>query len=327
MLKKSNHFLFHAVLNELKSAHIQNQHLLVGVSGGLDSMSLLTVLLSLSRILQLQISVVHVHHGSEEKQQKLFQDKALELVQDFCIKNSLSFYANIPFSPSMKEGVGANEADLRAFRYQVFLEYFKKSKADFLALAHTAEDLLETQILRLIRGTGAEGIKAIHFKRGRLLRPFIGLSRTYIKSYIQEMGVNWCEDPTNQATDYSLRNWVRNKWFPALEAKRPGSLKAMARSLNLLANVVDKNQRTSKQMTKNLIKKGALRRDRLLAFPVWTRQEILAHYLREQGISDYSLGHIKEILRQLQRKQKNFQFCLLGKTWQVNTYWLTYTSG
>ena len=366
-MKKSNHFLFHAVLQKLKDFCIRDKHLLVGVSGGLDSMTLLAVLLSLSRILKLKISVVYVHHGSAHKKQKAFQNRALKTVQNLCRQNNLVFYSNavkvpppvsptggtrsvtsftkLPSSPVSPTGGTRlnggnrpddrtcpagntcpspygpkNEAQMRTFRYQVFLKYFKKSQADFLVLAHTAEDLLETQILRLIRGTGAQGIKAMRLKRGPLLRPFIELSRTQIKNYAQHVNLKWCEDPSNQSTEYSLRNWLRQEWLPCLEKKRPGSLKAMARSLNLLAYCVHKNQIQIKQTAKALITEGTLRRDRLLTFPVSTRQKIVAYYLKEQGIKNYSSNHIKELLKNLERKQKNFQFFLLQKTWKVSAH-------
>ena len=334
--------MFHAVLKSFRAYRIQGQHLLVGVSGGLDSMTLLFVLLSVSSILGLKISVVYVHHGSKDKKQRAFQDRALRLVRGFCQKNHLPFYSNgltqrggpkFYFHQDkhlfFDKGTLAdahlnmkNEAELRAYRYQIFLKYFKESQADFLALAHTAEDLLETQLLRLIRGTGSVGIKAMCFKRGRLLRPLIGLSRQQLRDYALKTQVKWCEDPTNRSTDFSLRNWIRHKWLPLLEKRQPGSLKAMARSLNLLAYSVKPNQIKMQQKAQSLIKEGVLKRDKLLALPLPARQGILAYYLKQQGLRNYSLGHVKEILKQLERKQKNFQFFLLGKTWTVSSRYL-----
>ena len=366
-------------------ANIRDKHLLVGVSGGLDSMTLLTLLLSLSRILKLKLSVVYVHHGSTDKKQKAFQDKALILVKNFCLKNQLGFYSNglyrshlkIPYielngpryfdvSATEKHVLGPdrgsytlgitpqtgkkkqldlkkqaqNEAKMRAFRYHVFLKYFKKSQAHFLALAHTAEDLLETRLLRLIRGTGDKGLKAMCFKRGQILRPFIHINRSHILDFanyqnsshsdlpatpVKTLSYTWCEDPTNQSTQYSLRNWLRKEWLPALEKRSPGGLKAMGRSLHLLTYYAEENQVKTKQIAKALIKNGALKRDQLLTLPLWTKQKILAYYLREQGIKNYSLNHIKELLKQLERKQKKFQFSLLKKTWKIQDRWLTYT--
>ena len=378
MLKKSNHFLFHAMLKSFRAYHLQGKHLLVGVSGGLDSMTLLSVLLSLRSILKLKLSVVYVHHGSKDKKQRVFQDQALKMVQGFCHKNHLPFYFNplcgskltdksgttyffshkarskkmvAPFNPlcgskltdksgttyffshkarSKKMvapfnplcGSKLNEASMRAYRYQVFLKYFRKSQADFLTLAHTADDLLETQLLRLIRGTGPIGIGAMRFKRGCLLRPLIDIRRQKLKDYALKNQLTWCEDPSNQSTKDHLRNWIRQKWLPLLEKKQPGALKTMARSLNLLAYSVGPNQIQIQQLAKTLIKEGALKRDKWLVLPLSTRQKILAYYLKEQGMRNYSLGHIKEILKQLERKQKNFQFFLLGKTWAVSPRFL-----
>ena len=320
--KKSNHFLFHAVLKSLRASRIQNQHLLIGVSGGLDSMTLLHVLRALGHILKLKLSVVHVHHGSENKNQRAFQNKALKTVQNFCRQNHLPFYSNGP-SPtplSLK-----NSADMRFFRYQVFLKYFKKSSAHWMVLAHTADDLLETRLLRLIRGTGPMGIRAMHLKRGRLLRPLIGSHRWQLKDYALKEQVKWCEDPSNKSEEYSLRNWIRHKWLTGLEEKRPGAVQALSRSLALMADFTD-----TKLWLDNFIKKKphallegqALRRDRLLTFPSRDQAKIMAYYLKERGCWHYSLGHIKEMIKQLARKQKNFSFVLLGKTWAVSARFL-----
>ncbi len=328
-MKKSNHFLFHAVLKSLRACRIQNQHLLVGVSGGLDSMTLLHVLWSLGRPLKLKLSVVHVHHGSEDKKQRAFQDKALKLVQSFCRKNHLPFYSNSPSKggdrrlTALPQGPKPkSSADLRAFRYQVFLKYFKQSKAHWMVLAHTADDLLETRLLRLIRGTGPWGLKAMQFKRGRLLRPLIENSRSQIKDYALKTRLKWCEDPSNKSTEKSLRNWIRHKWLTELSAKKPGALKALSRSLSLLAHSKELSLlpplSDPTQKPGGLVEGPALRRDRLLKLLPEDQAKIMACYLRRKGCWRYNLGHIKEILKQLARKQKNFSFFLLGKKWTVS---------
>ena len=88
---KSKHFLFHYLVgNNFPTDEWKSKHLLVAISGGVDSMSLLSILLELKRVLSFKLSVVHVHHGSTDKKQKAFQDKAVETIREFLLKNSFS---------------------------------------------------------------------------------------------------------------------------------------------------------------------------------------------------------------------------------------------
>lgn len=329
VVQKSKHFLFHYLHRQFQTAHLEDRHLLVGVSGGMDSMTLLSVLLEIKKVLNLTISVGHVHHGSENKVQRDFQNKSARMVKKFCEKKNIKFYCNKELeekksSASVFSNPKQNEADMRKYRYKLLAQFIKESKADYLALAHTADDLLETRLIRLIRGTGEQGLKSMSFKNKNRIRPFILLSRSQIKDYAEKRKLNWCEDPSNRSKEYSFRNWIRREWLPLLEKKRPGSLKAMARSLELMTQVVDEHQKNREVVYKSLIKNHSLRRDALLAFSKNAdKKKILAYYMKEQGFKNYSSSHIMELLKHLHRPQKHFTLSLLGKTWTVSPLWLS----
>ena len=329
VVQKSKHFLFHYLQRQFQIVDLRNSHLLVGVSGGVDSMTLLSVLLEMRKVLNLTVSVGHVHHGSEDKPQSDFQNQSARTVKSFCKKNNIKFYCNKMIdekkhSSDAFSGAKQNEADMRKFRYKLLVQFVEKSKADYLALAHTADDLLETRLIRLIRGTGEQGLKSMSFKNKRMIRPFILLSRSQIKSYAEKRKLNWCEDPSNKSKEYSFRNWIRCEWLPMLEKKRPGSLKAMARSLELMTQIAGDHQKNREVVYKSLIKNRSLRRDALLAFSKNAdKKKILAYYMKEQGFKDYSSSHIVELLKHLHRPQKHFTLSLLGKTWTVSPLWLS----
>ena len=317
--KKSGDMLFHFLLNRFRLEGVKNKHLLIAVSGGVDSVSLLALLLELKDALQLQLSVVHVHHHSRQKQQKIFQDKAIKMVQNLCQQNNICFYSNLSsFTADTKKQitklntvVHSSEAELRRYRYQIFKDIFKKSKADYLVLAHTANDLLETRLIRLIRGTGTQGLPAMVFKKGVLLRPFLSITRQQLTNYIKRRKWSWCEDPSNQLNQHSLRNWIRQSWLPLLEQKRPGSIKSFARSLELIAQ-----QRRSSHL-ESAAAESRLRIDFLLELSYPDRQRVLAGYMRRQGLKNYSLSHIQELMKRLDSPQKTAIFFLLGKKWKI----------
>lgn len=334
---KSKHFLFHHLLQQFQSIELKDCHLLVCVSGGVDSMVLLSVLLEVKRVLNLMISAVHVHHGAEKKEQKKFQDQAAVTVKKFCVENSIKCYGNEAVC-SVNGGLllqkkrnhsnvffnsCGNEAEMRKYRYRIFSDCIKKSKADYLVLAHTADDLLETRLIRLIRGTGEQGLMAMSFRSDILIRPFIHISRSQIVDYARQRKLKWCEDPSNQAAEYSFRNWIRHEWLPQLEKKRPGSVEAISRSLNLIARTASNDQQRIRKICQSLIKNQSLRRDFISTFSLADKKKILAYYIKKRGLKNYRASHILELLKQMNRLQKNFTFSLLGETWKMGPHWLS----
>ena len=311
--KKQNQ-IFHKVLKSLSAGLITNKHLLVAVSGGMDSMSLLNLLLELKNILKLKISTAHVHHGSLDTGQKSFQDKAFQTVKEFCQKQSVDFYPH-KLSPGLK----SSEAFLRDQRYSFFKKILQKKKIDYLVLAHTEDDLLETRLLRLIRGAGAQGVTAMQFKKNNLLRPFLECSRAEIRQYAKSNNITWCEDPSNKNLKI-LRNWIRRSWLKALEKRQPGAMKSLARSLKLTAGQSLKEEKTIEELYNLTVFGPVLSRKSLAFLPEEDKKKILARYMRKHGFKNYSSFHIQEFIKQMDRPQKQFSFLLLGKKWEAS-YW------
>ncbi len=337
---------------------LKNKRLLVAVSGGVDSMTLLSVLWEVKSVLNLHISVVHVHHGSTDKKQRQFQDRAIKTVQNFwhslvaCEKkqnNNIYICFTQPNSKHQKlkhlafnekkniqkleqkvvshsktrKSLPPSEAEMRKLRYQAFADILKKSKADYLILAHTEDDLLETRLIRLIRGTGEQGLKAMSFKKNKLIRPFIHINRSRIIDYAKKTKLKWSEDPTNQSLEYSFRNWIRREWLPILEKKRPGSVRTLSQSLNLVSQKAQNSQKRIKTICQGLIKTNSLRRDIISSFSLIDKKKILAYYIKQQGFKNYQASHILEMLKHINRAQKKFYFSLLGQTWKMNKEWLS----
>ena len=319
---KSQHYLFHYLLKSFRSAKIENSRLLCAVSGGIDSMSLLSLLLELKSSLNLKVSVVHVHHNSKEEKQKRFQDKAMNLVQTYCRNENIPFYVS-QAKGDISDLSLSSESQMRAYRYEVFSQVLKKSQSDFLVLAHTADDLLETRLIRLIRGTGDQGIMAMSFRKKNLLRPFINVNRSDIQDFAVKNKLQWEEDPSNRLYKDSLRNWIRHKWLKQLEKKRPGSLKTLSRSLEIMSKQAKNQQKRIKNIYQQISYKNSLHRDLLVKLSTPDIGKILAYYMFSQGLKNYSLSHVQELMKRLKSSKKKSTFYLLGKNWEINPQWIS----
>lgn len=172
----------------------------VGVSGGIDSMVLLDMM---SKDSTNEIIVAHVDHGVRS-------DSKLDLIlaKDAATKYGFSFE-----STSLNLGNEFSESGAREMRYEWLNEIKQLHKADAIATAHHQDDVIETIIINLIRGTGWRGLSAL--KSGAIVRPLIDTSKSQIIEYAIRHGINWHEDSTNEDVRY-LRNYVRLRFVQAM---------------------------------------------------------------------------------------------------------------
>src|SRR4051812_17485504 len=227
------------VWQSLKKNNIRDKSVLLAVSGGLDSMVLLNVLHRLVNSCGLTLHVAHVHHGSSSNSK--YRDDAFNFVRRSAKNLDLPFWSNLTATkqtpepnPGIDGASGESEASLRKFRFDVLEGIRARKHIDLIGLAHHRDDLLETRLLRLIRGVGPQGIQAMKLKQKHLLRPLLFVNRAHIEVYADEFAIEFLSDPSNKDVR-PLRNWLRHEWLPMLEAKRPGASETLSRSLGLLA--------------------------------------------------------------------------------------------
>ncbi len=205
------------MLSELPA---QGARVLVGVSGGADSVCLLFLLDELRREGLLSIHVLHVHHGIRGEE----ADADMAFVERLCVERKLPLSvvrADVP-KLATEWQLGLEEAGRRV-RYEAFAEYAQKVGADAVCVAHHRDDLAETVLFRLLRGTGVRGVSGIPacsypFANTKLplLRPLLRVSRAEIEAYLTQRGIPYCIDSTNADSAYT-RNYVRNVLIPACE--------------------------------------------------------------------------------------------------------------
>lgn len=188
--------------------------IVAGVSGGADSMLLLTLLLELRTRLALEIHVLHINHcirGSEA-------DSDEEFVRAYCEQRSVSFEAVRIDVPARARVSGRSEEEEgRAARYEAFIEAAGRFKANKIALAHHRDDLAETVLINLFRGTGLSGLKGIPASRRlsevTIIRPLLSMTKAEIVGMLRANGIAWVEDGTNYDNRY-VRNRIRNELMP-----------------------------------------------------------------------------------------------------------------
>ncbi len=188
------------------------EHIIVGVSGGADSVCVLLILHSLQRELDLKITAVHINH--------MIRTEAVDdekFVKDLCGKLSIpciSFKIDVKMI-AQREKKTLEEAGRKA-RYDIFYKTMKKYHADKIAVAHHQNDQAETFLYRCARGTGIYGAGAMKEKDGALIRPLLCIKKQEIVKYLQQEGQEWVEDASNQ-DDTFARNQIRNQIIPRLE--------------------------------------------------------------------------------------------------------------
>ena len=202
------------------------ERLLVGFSGGCDSLALLLILLkareSGSKHGSFSLACVHVNHGLRGNESDEDEAFCRAVCEEYAIP--LSCYRAIP-----PEHPGEGWA--RSARYAFFEQAMQETGSDALVLAHHEDDQAETILMHLMRGSGLEGLCGME-REGwvgnlRILRPLLGVSHRELQLALVEAGKTWREDSTN-ASDAYLRNQVRHRLLPFMESLSPGCTRRIA---------------------------------------------------------------------------------------------------
>ncbi|MFO7922344.1 MAG: tRNA lysidine(34) synthetase TilS [Bacteroidales bacterium] len=183
--------------------------LLMGISGGIDSMVMLYILLKSG----FSVAAAHCNfrlRGEESDKDQLF-------VEDECKKNNIICYSKVfdTLSYSRERGISLQMA-ARDLRYSWFNEIVSKENHSFIAIAHNKNDLAETFLINLLRGTGIRGLSGIKPVTGNIVRPLLFAGRDEIIKYAGEHNIPFREDSTNKETKY-IRNSIRHNIIPQFE--------------------------------------------------------------------------------------------------------------
>lgn len=210
------------------------EHVLVGVSGGADSVCLLFLLGQIAKEFSLQVSVVHVNHQIREtaRRDELFVQKLCEQLQIPCYVEHAAVE-----EMARTQGMTVEEAG-RTARFDAFYQWKETLGADKIALAHHKDDQAETVLFHLCRGCGVDGLVGIRPVREDVIHPLLCVTRQEIEEFLAKEGLDYVTDETNAETVYS-RNVLRHQVLPILEekvCKESGEHIAMTASICLEAS-------------------------------------------------------------------------------------------
>ena len=233
------------VLETIKKYNLINEgdKIVIGVSGGPDSICLLHILHALKETLKIELCVAHVNHMIRE-----VADSETEYVKETCKKLGIEcFVKKVDILKLAKEQKKGTEEAGRAIRYEFFDEVLEKTNSNKIATAHNSNDKAETVILNILRGSGLSGLKGIEvFRDEKYIRPIIEIDREEIEKYCEENKLEPKIDESNSENIYS-RNKVRNEMIPYIKKEFNQNI---IKTINRLSEVATEENEYMQKITK-----------------------------------------------------------------------------
>ena len=324
--------IFHRFLAGLRKLEGLRDGYVLGLSGGVDSVALALLMREASGVLGFKLKAAHCFHGQVkgDDEQNRYRHDAAEFSKGMAKGLRLEFVCG-PDSNKLLSEVEVSEAHLRKLRYEFFDQVVSSLGTGWgLALGHHRDDVLETRLINLIRGGGALAMASgasvqssgnQHFK-GQIIRPLGGESKADLIDLVTRKQLRFLEDPSNESSD-PLRNWLRNQWLPELEAKRVGSVRTLARSLDHIGAWVSD---TSQQIPLHMLSPKGLDRVGFNSLSSGFKKHLLLHYLHGINVYDLSQNQIDEVLKRLDSSQKELRFTLAGCQFETCKHWIKVTA-
>lgn len=274
---------------------------IVGVSGGADSVCLLLVLLELQKEIGFDVVAVHVNHGLRGED----ADADEIFVKQFCTERGVpleTYFADV--EAIAKERKQSTEEAGREVRREFFEQTRRKYNGTKIALAHHQNDNAETFLFRLARGTGLKGLGGMAPVKNEFIRPLLCVDRSEIETYLQEQGISYCTDATNESDAYA-RNLIRNQVIPRLEQ---GVNSKAVEHINRTMEHMRQIQNYLEEQTEGYLKKCVRRTESGLTLseeifktvpnvmkPLLIREVLVRISGREKDLEDVHLRQIEEL--------------------------------
>ena len=238
------------VLSTIKKYNLieNGDRIVIGVSGGPDSISLLHILNKLKKELNFEIYVAHINHMIREE-----ADEETKYVKDFCKKLNIEcFVKRIDVKKIANNLKRGTEETGRKIRYEFFSEVLEKTSSNKIATAHNNNDKVETILMNILRGSGTSGLKGIEAIRDKkYIRPLIEVSREEIEKYCIDNDLNPKIDESNNENIYT-RNKIRNVVIPYIKKEfNPNILK----TINRLSEVATEENEYLNNVVKDIFSK------------------------------------------------------------------------
>lgn len=316
------------ILSYIKKNNLMqdNDKIIVGVSGGADSVCLLFVLMELKKQMSLEIVVVHVEHGVRDKAGKEDADFVKRICKEYNLPYRKYSY-DVPDIAKRKK-ISVEEAG-RDVRYQSFYHSLKECKAQKIAVAHNQNDNAETILLNLFRGSGMKGISGIPPRRNEIIRPLLCLEREEIESYLNIKKLSYRTDSTN-FEDHYTRNKIRLHLLPYVKENINPKV---VRHISEMACYVSETEEFLEKITDEAYKRCVKEKEnqRVIEIEELVKEEIIIQtYIVRlciksmvHRLKDITGKHIKELLELKEKevgKQVSLPYFLIGKRGYENIF-------
>lgn len=270
----------------------KGEHVVCAVSGGADSMALLHALFSQRKSLSIRVSAAHFNHRLRGEE----SDRDERFVRDFCARWGIEL--NVGSGDVLlyaKEHALSVEEAARELRYA----FLHSLGGDKIAVAHNAQDNAETVLQHMLRGSGLRGLCGIAPVREKIIRPLLKVTRQEIERYLQENGVNWVNDSSNNHMNYQ-RNRIRHEILPQLLGENPNFLHTMAVQSEILRAEDALLDDYAQTLLQNAKQSDGYLCETLLSAPDALQKRALRLLIRQKLPQDITLHHI-EAMQQLLR--------------------------
>lgn len=311
--RKSSCNLTGRVTDALSSVVPRGSSLLLGLSGGVDSVVLLHLLAQISPRFSWRISAMHVHHGISPH-----ADAWAAFCSELCAHYSIPLQLErVDLAPLRDMGI---EAAARQLRHAALA----RQPADFIVLAQHRDDQAETMLLQLLRGAGVRGASAMPVLKPRqdaaaLLRPLLDAQRSELEVYAHEHGLRWVEDESNEDVSYP-RNFLRHRVLPVLAQRFPAYRVTLARSARHFAEAAELLDELAGQDASAAVDGERLSVAALRQLSAARGKNLLRYFLAARGAPIPDSTRLAEMLRQLCEARADAQLRITWQDWQLRCY-------
>ncbi len=300
----------------------EGDYVLIAVSGGPDSTSLLYVLDALAPILKYSLHLFHLDHkirGESSQEDALFVSALADKLR---IPKSI-FSFDVPAFARRKH-LSLEEAG-RLARYRLLSKTANELKATKIALGHQADDQIETFLMRLIRGTGTDGLVGIPPVRGKIIRPLIEMERIEIERYCRRKGISYRIDETNLSSS-NLRSKIRYYLIPYLVAYNPNFKKNLSQTMEIISEEKDFLEEIAKRKQYQVVKeREGFYQISISPFKKLTKsiqRRILRNIIKalKEDLKGIEFKHIESILTAFSQPSSHFQIDLPSNLVAIGEY-------
>lgn len=256
-----------------------------------------------------KLKILHFHHGpSDHVELSRYRDEALHMLKGY------GACKNIQIITHKSEICLKSENDMREARRSFFFR--EVAPGGVLVTAHHMDDRLETMLLKLIRGVGADRFDTFVEWDRKIFRPLLFSAKAELLRYAEQESLTWLEDPSNQEEQY-FRNWLRRSWLQDLEAAHPGGVRNLASSLFKLADRLNEQPQFELVCLQTDSGRG-MKRSWYNSLTKSDQNRAIFLFLKQAGIEQVTQGQIEEVSKRLDKNQKEYIFEILGRKWVIN---------